>query len=323
MESNDNSRPDKFPEVMSRLYNILFESLREMKDENALSLLELSNLTPKMVKGTDYLYIQGRLLNGRQKQVYLGSRKASVLDIEEKFAKAQEVKQKYLDTIEKSLGALRALGVGAVPARSGRVIATLAEAGIFDLYGGVLLEDAAFYCLAQLHGLRLPKALDDETDIVVGVSAIPKVPKNPLGLLDKGYSPVNRFDLVAMPYYSREVTGSCGISFLCLWNEAGEKTALLQFLIKEPIQVIAFCKRPVIVTVPDSIRYFLFKIIRSQLPGNSPPVANMDLFQAKALFKVVREKLTYSEIYREARALNWEWGPLIARGLDILKRTMR
>ena len=73
MKKNDN-RPQPFPIQIRTTYADLLERLEDLNTGNTMASLTSCTLITKDVKGGKYLYAQGRLSDGSQRQVYLGPR---------------------------------------------------------------------------------------------------------------------------------------------------------------------------------------------------------------------------------------------------------
>ena len=107
----------------------------------------------KTIKGRAYVYFQYSTPGGTTRQAYIGPASAALDAVVARFAAEREGLREDRARIEELAAVLRAGGAAVTDASSARVIAALADAGVFK-QGGVLVGTHAFLALGNLLGVR-------------------------------------------------------------------------------------------------------------------------------------------------------------------------
>lgn len=112
MKKNDN-RAQHFSIQIRTTYADLLERLEELNAGNAMASLTSCTLITKAVKGGKYLYAQGRLSDGSQRQVYLcpfDDRGKAQKDLQESHELQQILRQLDHEALDEAFDAARSKG---------------------------------------------------------------------------------------------------------------------------------------------------------------------------------------------------------------------
>src|SRR3972149_3521810 len=137
MKKNDN-RSQPFSIQIRTTYADLLERLEDLNAGNAMTSLTSCTLITKAVKRGKYLYAQGRLSDGSQRQVYLGPLDDRGKALKERFQQARKDSANEIAAMEMSAKALRATGMASLDPVEWRIIAALAAEGVFRVGGGLI-----------------------------------------------------------------------------------------------------------------------------------------------------------------------------------------
>jgi hypothetical protein len=277
----------------------------------------------KTIKGIDYCYYQFKLPDGAPQQIYIGPDDAATRElIARRNDPATQQARRHLLTMSE---AAMAYGCAAVTPKHARVLARLADYGLFRA-GGVLVGTHAYLAYQNRLGViwsggqttvdldfahtgkNISVAINDDLKID-GHAAIES--------LKMGFLPVNNgtryvkqdepdFDLDFLTCLHRN--GDAPVPMRQL-NLTLQPLKFMEFSMEEPVvSVLVSSLGPIVVNVPRPERYALAKLVlyRERLEGTQPEKAAKDLMQAATLVDYFSQ--------RDPDALQDAWQDLLARG---------
>jgi hypothetical protein len=265
----------------------------------------------KNVKGHAYCYFQYSSPGSAVRQVYLG-RKSDALDgMIARFATERDAANMDREEIVRIAAVARAGGAGLTDAASARVLAALAEAGVFRL-GGVLVGTQAFLVLGNVLGVRWTGAHARTEDVdIAGAKnlevAVPDVRADVPAALESlamGFVPVPglspksastsfkvrgrglRVDLVT-PAGGRRTTGAVLIP---RFNAAATPLQFLDFVLEDAQPAALIDRGAVLVTVPSPARFALHKLlVAGARPSALQTKVEKELIQAALVIDLLEE----------------------------------
>lgn len=242
--------------------------------------------------------------------------------------------------------ALRAAGLPAPEPRVGRLLAALADLGVFRLRA-VLVGTHAFICYPAMLGVVLPRALGRTGD--VDVAQDPAVSVHVEDRIDTPISDILRARVDPRFAAAPDLEGS---GLTCAWgapglalellasNRGARRTRLplpalrahgkampyMDYLIRNPVPAAVLHDGGVLVSVPEPARFAVHKIVvaaRRGEPGSTK--ARKDIAQAAALIRVLAEDRAADlrEAFAEARGNGPRWRKALADGLPLLPADVR
>ena len=265
----------------------------------------------KTIRAREYVYFQHAAPGAGQRQVYLGPRSAALDALEARFDQEQPAVEQEELALRQLAGALRAAGGLAADAPTSRVLAALADGGIFA-GGAVLVGTVAFNVLGNLLGRRwraaalrtqdvdLSRPTRTDLDIAVTDAAgdVPAI----LQSLDKGFLPIPSLDR-KRPSTSFSVRGkelrvdllAPGRTderpvFVPRFGAAAQPLDGIGYLVARPERGVAVGPAPILVNVPAPARFALHKLFVSRSrPLGRQAKARKDLAQAAELIEALSE----------------------------------
>jgi len=298
----------RLPLETQTLYAELLEHQLGVQAARSLGLLP-GTFTTKVVKGETYVYYQASLPGGKTRQFYLGRRSTALDRLVQRFERDRAALAEDKVRTRRLVAQLRAGGAAVADAPSARVIAGLAEAGLFSA-GGVLVGTHAFAVLGNVLGVRWAggslrtQDVDvgaDERDIDVAVSDqaldIPAV----IDSLNMGFLPVPSLDPKS-PATSFKVRGQAlRVDLLCpkrghsdapvfipRWNAAAYPLELLEYLLESPEKGVLLGGDGTLVNVPSPARFAVHKLVVAQRrPAAFAAKARKDIVQAAHVLEVL------------------------------------
>jgi hypothetical protein len=301
----------RLPLETQTLYAELLDHLLGLEAERSVGSLA-GSFTSKQVKGETYLYYQASLPGGKTRQFYLG-RKSPALDrLVVRFARERTAFAADVARVSRLAAQLRAGGAGTTDAASARVLAGLADAGVFAA-GGVLVGTHGFMAIGNLLGVKWALGSLRTQDVDVGsnrqVDVDVAVPDAQIDLpaalenLQMGFLPVPALD-ARQPCTSFKVRGQAlRVDLLCpkrgqtdapifipRFNAAAQPLAHLGFLLESPERAVILANTAALVNVPAPARFALHKLLVAQLrPASFAAKAEKDLLQAVQALEVLVE----------------------------------
>ena len=345
MKKNDN-RTQPFSIQIRTTYADLLERLEDLNTGNTMASLTSCTLITKAVKGGKYLYAQGRLSDGSQRQVYLGPLDDRGKALKERFQQAKKDSASEIAAMEMSAKALRAAGMASLDPVEWRVIAALAAEGVFRA-GGVLIGTIAYRCISGLLGAKLSSASAFTADVDLAGKTIPIAvhdevasPQTALELLEMGFSPMNEFNPAYHGTRWKAGEGEFKVEFLTplIGKDRGGVLKIrqlgvpaiplrfLDYLIENPVPAVALGRKPVLVKIPQPARYAVHKLIVSRERKPSQRLkAQKDLQQSHEIQQILRQldPEALDEAFDAARSKGPGWKKRVDDGQKAIDRLFR
>jgi hypothetical protein len=345
MKKNDN-RAQPFSIQIRTTYADLLERLEDLNTGNAMASLTSCTLITKTVKRGKYLYAQGRLSDGSQRQTYLGPLDDRGKGLKGRFQQARRDAASEIAAIEMSAKALRAAGMASLDPVEWRVIAALAAEGVFRV-GGVLIGTIAFRCISGLLGANLSSASAFTADVDLAGKTIPIAvhdevasPQTALERLEMGFSPMNEFNPAHYGTRLKAGEGEFKVEFLTPLIGKDRGVALkirqlgvpaiplrfLDYLIENPVPAVALGRKPVLVKIPQPAHYAVHKLIVSRERKPSQRLkAQKDLQQSHELQQILRQldPEALDEAFDSARSRGPGWKKRVDDGQKANDRLFR
>jgi hypothetical protein len=298
----------RLPLETQTLYAELLEHLLGVEASRSTGHLP-GTFTRKQVKSETYVYYQASVPGGKTRQFYLG-RNSPVLDrLASRFERDRAALSEDKARTRRLAAQLRAGGAAASDTPSARVIAGLAEAGLFSA-GGVLVGTHAFVVLGNLLGVHWGNGAlrtqdvdfgADERDIDVAVSDEPVDVPAAIESLEMGFLPVPPLDPKS-PATSFKVRGQAlRVDLLCpkrgdsetpvfikRWNAAAHPLEFLDYLLEAPEKGVLLGGDGTLVNLPAPARFALHKlVIAPRRPAAFASKSRKDITQAIAVLEVL------------------------------------
>ena len=300
----------RLPESVSTLYAELFDQAIRAEAELPLGVPRHGSFVSKLVKGRRYWYLQ-RVDGPRKTQHYLGPESdqlsAWMREVSEQRRRVAPDAARRAELV----GMLAAGGAARESAAVTKVLAILADAGIFRL-GAAVVGTQAFNCYANLLGVRFERATTRTQDIdlaqerSVGIALAPEPPDldvlATLRQAEPGFFPVPELD-PGSPSTSFKVRGrdlrvdlltpargrQAGAPVPIPWlHTAATPLPFLGYLIEETVQAVVLGGSGVLLNVPPPGRFALHKLwLGRQRPVAEQAKARKDLQQAALLLEVL------------------------------------
>jgi hypothetical protein len=298
----------RVPLETQTLYAELLEHLLGMQAGRSIGSLP-GTFTRKVVKGEAYIYYQASLPGGKTRQFYLGRSSTALDRLVGRFERDRATLTEDKGRTRRLVAQLRAGGAAAADAPSARVIAGLAEAGLFGA-GGVLVGTHAFAVLGNLLGVHWATGslrtqdVDvgaDERDIDVAVSDQPLDVPAVIESLEMGFLPVPPLD-PKRPATSFKVRGQAlRVDLLCpkrndsdapvfipRWNAAAQPLEFLEYLLEATESGALLGGDGILVNVPTPARFAMHKLVVScRRPAAFAAKARKDIAQAVEVLEVL------------------------------------
>jgi hypothetical protein len=199
----------------------------------------------------------------------------------------------------KTVSVLKRAGVPAPEAYAGRVLETLAGAGLFES-GVVLVGTLAFQLYAPIIGARLSSSalITNDADLAIARLAAPRLaPPLDLGGVLRRADPSFEPEFQAEDRLPKEFRSARGFSIDVVTTKgrsgrplqirslgsAATPLSYLDYLIEDPIDVVALYGAGFRVRAPDPARYAVHKLIVAQERRRGDPKSIKDLTQAREL----------------------------------------
>jgi hypothetical protein len=292
-----------------------------------------ATVATRVVRGTKRLYAVERI-GASYKQKYIGRSGEPKAEASAKRLRriVEEAKVR-----KATIAALKRARVGAPDAYMGRLLETIAEAGLFE-QGAVLVGTAAYQNYPCVVGAYLNFGLltqDADVAVPLGVTLSGPIDDQvTLEMILKRADPtfearMNRDEKWPMVFVSgsgfsvdiltplRRKPGPFALSSL---RAAAVPLRYLDYVIEDPIEAVALYGSGVLVTVPQPARYAVHKIIVSGIRSQHSKKAPKDLLQAKVLFEALEDSDTLADAIADARARGPKWRKAVDAGLKKIGR---
>jgi hypothetical protein len=298
----------RLPLETQTLYAELLEHLLGVQAHRSIGLLP-GTFTRKVVKGETYVYFQASLPGGKTRQFYLGRSGPALERLVKRFQEDRAALAEDKGRSRRLAAQLRAGGATVADAPSARVVAGLAEAGLFSA-GAVLVGTHAFALLGNLLGVRWgtgalrTQDVDlaaDGRDIDVAVSDEPVDVPAVIESLEMGFLPVPALDPKRPATSFKVRSQALRVDLLCpkrgdsdapvfipRWNAAAHPLEFLDYLLEVPEKGVLLAGDGTLVNVPSPARFALHKLVVSQRrPAAFAAKARKDVTQAIEVLEVL------------------------------------
>lgn len=319
--------------------------LAERAHAGVLPIAEGGVFVRREVRGRGYLY--HRVYDataGRQRDRYLGP---ETPELEARIAAARAARE----TGRERAALVRSLVAGGLPAPTaaiGRLLAALAEAGLFRLRA-VLVGTQAFAAYGPLLGVRLGRALQQTLDVDLAqppdVSVAVQDSLDPpleevLRAVDARFAAIPGLDPQEPPWRfaapsglrvellttRRGRGGKGGVVTLPALQAGWQVLDFLDFALRDPVPAVALHGTGVPILVPDPARYAMHKLIVSARRREASQAKSAkDIAQAAALIEVLAEDRPDSLLaaWEEAWRRGLAWRRALAEGVARLPPATR
>lgn len=297
--------------------------------------------TPKTLKARRYWYFQEATEAGRR-QRYVGPETAELL---ERINQHKQARHDQRDRHALVSTLVRSAHIPAPTPQVGKVLAALAQAGVFRLRG-VLVGTIAYQTYPAMLGTRLPPAalktgdvdVAQFSDISVAVDDRTPAILELLKQVDPSFRAVpHAHDTRRVTTY--EAAGGLRVDFLtpnrgpdtdaprplpALGTDA-QPLRFLDFLIRDPEPAVLLSGAGIYVLVPTPQRYAIHKLIVAMRRREGSAKSTKDIKQAEALFAALTRsrphelKAAWAEAYGRGRT----WQRLLGQGLSLLHPDIR
>lgn len=324
------------------LYAELVEQLLAFDARRSIGTVPGAFVEKRLASGT-YVYFQYSGPGGSVRQAYVGRKSAALDAVVARFSEERAAASADRAAMEAICAALRGAGATVTDAASARVLAALADAGIFKL-GGVLVGTQAFLVLGNLLGVRWEGAASRTEDVDVGATrqmevAVPELEADlprVLEALDMGFLPVPGFSPDA-PSTSFKVRGkglrvdlvtpardgASGPVPIPRLKAAAAPVRYLELLLEAPQPAAVVAGVGILVNVPEPARFAVHKLLVAQdRPATFQAKAKKDVVQAAHLIDALAELRPGDlALARKAVAAKGKrWRAALARGLELLAK---
>lgn len=292
------------------LYAELLEQLQMLEASRTIADLR-GTFTTKTIKGEEYLYFVHYLPGGKVHQVYVGKKgdqtDALIRQYEEGKSESQEARENL-----RRLAAQVKVGFAIVTDKAMvRVIEALAEAAVFRA-GAVLVGTHAFMAIGVMLGIRwfpntiMTMDVDLAAERAVSVVVPPIQADIPAAIesLQMGFFPVPAMNMkhpsttfairrsqLRLDLLTPKTSDSDEPVMIPRFNCAAQPLSYLSYLIQDPVPAVLLDTDPVLVNVPQPVRYALHKLIVSQVRDiTRSSKSDKDLLQAHQILSVLYEE---------------------------------
>ena len=301
----------------------------------------------KTIKGRAYVYFQYSTPGGTTRQAYIGPASPALDAVVARFAAEREALREDRERIDELAAVLRAGGAAVTDASSARVIAALADAGVFKL-GGVLVGTHAFLALGNVLGVRWDGASARTEDVDIGVARVLEVAV-PTGVLPLGDVPraIERLEMGFLPvpgFSPKDASTSFKVRGRGLrvdlvtpgdrtksatplvvgrFNAAAAPVRYLELALEDTQPAAVVNGGGVLVQVPHPARFALLKLLVAQDRASAfQTKADKDVAQATQLIEAL-EELRPGDVrtaWRATRARGKGWATALEKGATLLER---
>jgi hypothetical protein len=323
------------------LYAELVEQLLAIDTRRSIGHAPGAFVTKVLKRGT-YYYFQYSEPGGHTRQAYVGPKSAALDALVRRYARERVALRADRQSIETLCAALRAGGATTTDARSARVLAALADAGVFKL-GASLVGTHAFVVLGNVLGVRWTGGASRTEDVDIAAErslevAVPDLRSDVPAVLDSlgmGFLPVPGFSPRA-PSTSFRVRGkalrvdlltptrrssSAPVEIPRL-NAAAAPLRFLDYLLADTQPAALIDGGGVLVSVPHPARFAVHKLLVAQERAPAFQAKSLkDVAQAAVLVTALEELRPgdLRQAIAEARGRGKGWRDALGRGVKRLR----
>ena len=331
------------PVPVQTLYAELLEQLVALDARRSMGHAPGAFVTKRLKRGT-YYYFQYSEPGGTTRQAYIGPKSPALDALVERYAAERETLRADRSSVESLCAALRAGGATTTDARSARILAALAGAGVFKL-GAALVGTHAFVVLGNVLGVRWTGASSRTEDVDIAAErslevAVPELRADVPSVLDSlgmGFLPVPGFspraastsfrvrgqplrvDLVT-PARGSHATESVAIPRL---NAAAAPLRFLDYLLEDLQPAAVIDGGGVLVNVPHAARFAVHKLLVAQgRPVAFQAKSRKDVLQSAHVLRALEELRPGDVALAVANAVDRGkgWRSALRRGIAMLER---
>ncbi len=308
------------------LYAEMIDLLQVIEASRTISSLK-GSFSIKVNKGEEYLYFRSYNPCGQLEETYIGKRGEQTERLIRDHANGKPDVTAMAEKLKRISIQIRA-GVK-MPADKAmtRVIRSLADSGVFK-NGGVLVGTHAFYAAGLMLGVNWTDETTRTTDVDLAIErkvavALPRIETDIPAALDSlqmGFFPVPRLNYkepstnyairnsqLRLDVLTPKTTKSDSPVFIKRFNCAAEPLNYLSYLIEAPVPSVLLDTTPVLINVPQPVRYAMHKLIVSQVRDVSNDAKRRKyLYQAFVIMSVLQENRPFD--------IKPAWDDLVGRG---------
>jgi len=308
------------------LYAELLEMMQIVEASRTISSLK-GSFSIKEDKGAEYVYFQAYNPVGKLEQIYIGPRNEQTERLMHDHAEGKsDVKEMGEKFKRLSIQIQAGIKMRTDKAMT-RVIRSLADVGVFR-HGGVLVGTHAFQAAGLMLGVCWAVDASRTTDVDLAVErkvavAIPMVDADiPAALesLGMGFYPVPRLNhkdpstnfairksQLRLDVLTPKTQESDSPVFIKRFNCAAAPLSYLSYVIESPAHAVLLDTSPVLINIPQPVRYAMHKLIVSQVRDVTSDIKRRkDLYQVHQLLSVLQVNRPFD--------IQPAWNNLIARG---------
>jgi hypothetical protein len=292
----------------------------------------------KTVAGRTYWYYQIKNPDDTLVQTYVGPDDEITRDLIARHKEPARVQAR--GQLQRLTRAAIELGCAEVPAKHARVIARLADAGLFSA-GGILVGTHAFLAYQNIFGVRwtvadatvdldfahagrnvslaLPENLPVDTPSAIDQLEMGFVPNNSRTSFKKADEP--DFDLDFLTCRGR--TGDAPVA-VPRFGISLQPLPFMELSLEAPIRATLLWRNgPIVVNLPHPARYALHKlIVFGERPQTQRVKANKDLAQAAALisYMALHDADQLRELHADVMTRGPGWKARLSAGLNAMRQ---
>ncbi|MEI6825200.1 MAG: GSU2403 family nucleotidyltransferase fold protein [Desulfuromonadales bacterium] len=308
------------------LYAELLEMMQIVEASRTISSLK-GSFSIKENKGCEYVYFRAYSPIGHLDEIYIGKRndqtESLMRDYTEGRADVDEMREKL-----KRLSIQIQAGIKTTTDKNMmRVIRSLADSGVFR-NEGVMVGTHAFQAAGLMLGVSWAAgtAMTTDVDLALGRNvsvAIPMIDSDIPAALDSlhlGFYAVPRLNnkepstnfairksQLRLDVLTPKTSNSEAPVFIKRFNCAAQPLSYLSYLMDSPVPSVLLDTNPVLINIPQPVRYALHKLIISQVRDIASDAKRpKDLHQAYQILSVLKENRPFD--------IQPAWQNLIERG---------
>ena len=308
------------------LYAELIDIMQIIEASRTIANLK-GSFSIKENKGDEYVYFQAYNPSGQLEQIYIGKRNEQTEHLMRDHADGKSDVVEMGEKLKRlSLQIQAGIKMPTDKAMT-RVIRSLADTGVFR-NGGVLVGTHAFQAAGLMLGVSWTPETTMTTDVDLAIErrvavAIPMIDTDipaTLESLQMGFfavpklnpkDPSTNFAIrkskLRLDVLTPKTNESDSPVFIKRFNCAAEPLSYLSYVIESPVPSILLDTIPVLVNIPQPVRYAMHKLIVSQVrDASSDAKRPKDLYQAYQILSVLQENRPFD--------IQPAWDNLIERG---------
>lgn len=308
------------------LYAELIDIMQIIEASRTIASLK-GSFSIKEVKGDEYVYFRAYNPSGQLEELYIGPRNDQSEQLMRDHAAGKSDAMEMGEKLKRLSLQIRAGIVMKTDKAMMRVIRSLADAGVFK-NGGVLVGTHAFQAAGLMLGVMWPPETTRTTDVDLAVErkvavAIPVIDSDIPAALDSlqmGFFAVPRLNhkdpstnfairnsQLRLDILTPKTQDSDSPVLIKRFNCAAEPLSYLSYVIEKPSVSLLLDTTPVLINIPQPVRYAMHKLIVSQVRDvSSGAKAPKDLYQAYQILSVLQENRPFD--------IQPAWENLIERG---------